>query len=110
MATWKEGDQVRVISRPVTEEDRKKNRYFEHMSGLTGSVQNVYSPTEVGVRVDQASMSKITQEVHKTATERMRKKFLDDAPEAVKKSLTPEELDFEAHYVLLVDSADLEAR
>ena len=108
MNSWKEGDRVRVVTRPVTEEDRKKNRYFDHMSGLVGIVQNVYSQTEVGVRVDPASMSKITKDVHKTATERMRKKFLDDAPEAVKKSLSPEELEFNANYVLLVDSGDLE--
>ena len=108
MSSWKEGDRVRVVTRPVTEEDRKKNRYFDHMSGLTGTVQNVYSPTEVGVRVDPVSMSKVTREVHNTATERMRKKFLDDAPEVVKKSLTPEELEFSANYVLLVDSGDLE--
>jgi ribosomal protein L21E len=108
MANWKEGDHVRVKTRPVTEEDRKKNRYFEHMSGLTGTVQNVYSVSEIGVRVDPESMSKVTRDVHKTATERMRKKFLDDAAESVKKTLTAEELEFDAHYVLLVDSVDLE--
>jgi len=108
MSKWKEGDHVRVVSRPVTEEDRKKNRYFDHMSGLTGIVQNVYSEGEIGVRVDPESMSPVTRVVHKTATERMRKKFLDDAPEVVKKSLTPEELEFDAHYVLLVQSSDLE--
>jgi ribosomal protein L21E len=107
MANWKEGDHVKVVSRTVTEEDRKKNRYFEHMSGLTGTVQNVYSESEIAVRVDPESMSKITKDVHKIATERMRSRFLDDSSEAVKKSLSPEELEFNAHYVLLVQSSDL---
>ncbi len=107
MANWKEGDHVKVVSRPVTDEDRKKNRYFEHMSGLTGTVQNVYSESEIAVRVDPASMSKVTADVHKTATARMRARFLEDASEVVKKSLTPEELEFNAHYVLLVQSSDL---
>ena len=45
MSTWKEGDRVRIKTRPVTEEDRKTNRYFDHMAGLVGTVQNIYSET-----------------------------------------------------------------
>ena len=99
---------MRVVTRAVTEEDRKKNRYFDHMAGLTGSVQNVYEDNEVAIRVDPGSMSEVASHVHKTATERMRKKFLDNTSEEQKKSLTKEELEFDAHYVLLVQSGDLE--
>ena len=109
MLKWKEGDQVRVISREVTEEDRKKNRYFEHMSGLSGTVQNVYSDAEIAVRVDSSSMSKITREVHTMATQRMKDKFLDGLPQEQKRNLTEEELDFKAQYVLLVQATDLES-
>jgi len=108
MPKWKEGDLVRVIAREVTEEDRKKNRYFEHMAGLSGTIQNVYSDAEVAVRVDPASMSKITREVHNTATQRMKDKFLDGLPQEQKRNLTEEELDFKAQYVLLVQATDLE--
>jgi hypothetical protein len=108
MAKWKEGDQVRVIGREVTEEDRKKNRYFEHMAGLVGMVQNVYSDAEVAVRVAPESMSAITKDVHTMATQRMKDKFLDGLPQEQRRNLTDEELDFKAQYVLLVQADDLE--
>ncbi len=108
MLKWKEVDQVRVVSRPVTEEDRKKNRYFEHMAGLSGTVENVYSDTEVAVKVSPESMSAITLGVHTTATQRMKDKFLEGLPQEQRRNLTEEELDFKAQYVVLVQAADLE--
>lgn len=108
MLHWKEGDTVRVISRQVTDEDRKKNRYFEHMAGLSGIIENVYSDAEVAVRVNPDSMSKITREVHVTATQRMKDRFLEGLPQEQKRNLTEAELDFKAQYVVLVQSTDLE--
>src|SRR5476649_932474 len=102
MAQWKEGDKVQVIAREVTDEDRKKNRYFEHMAGLSGTVQNVYSDAEVAVRIDPSSMSKVTLDVHTKSTQRMKDKFLDGLPQEQKRNLTEEELDFKAQYVVLV--------
>ncbi len=109
MPKWKEGDRVRVVTRAVTEEDRKKSRYFEHMGGLIGVVQHAYSEAEIAISVEPSSMSKITGDVHKTATTRMRDKFLGSISEEQKKQLTKEELDFDAHYVLLLQESDLEA-
>lgn len=107
MPAWKENDRVRVVSRPVTDEDRKKNRYFEHMAGLVGVVQQVYGPDEVTIKVDPDSMTTVTREVVLTATQRMRDKL--QLPEEQKKLLTKEELDFNINYVLLVREQDLEA-
>jgi hypothetical protein len=109
MATWKDGDRVRVIRRAVTEEDRRKSRYFEHMAGLTGVVQQAYEEDEIAVRVDPSSMTEVTADVVKTATQRMRDKFVAGVSEEQRKQLTKEELEFDANYVLLVRSADLEA-
>lgn len=106
---WKEGDRVRVIDRPVTEEDRKKSRYFDHMARLTGTIQTIYNSEEIAVRVDAEAMSKITAEVHGNAVSRMREKFVGSVSEEQRKQLTPEELNFGAHYVLLVRAADLES-
>ena len=108
MSNWKEGDRVKVIARPVTEEDRKKSRYFEHMAGLVGSVQNVYTDDTVAVQVDLDVMGKVSTEVHKTATQRMREKFSAAITEEQRKALTKEEMEFGTHYVLLVQSSDLE--
>jgi phage host-nuclease inhibitor protein Gam len=108
MANWKEGDRVRVKTRPVTDEDRKKNRYFAHMAGLTGTIQNIYGADEIAVKMEIESLTPTSQEVHKTSTQRMREKFLSNISEEQKKQLTQEELDFEAHYMLLLEGSDLE--
>ncbi|HRF58781.1 MAG TPA: hypothetical protein PLH94_02570 [Fimbriimonadaceae bacterium] len=108
MARWKENDRVHVIDRPVTLEDRKSNRYFEHMVGQVGTVQAVYGPDEVAVKVDPEALSKVAREVHTESTKRMRDRFLGMISEEQKGKLTPEELAFHANYVLLVRSDDLE--
>jgi hypothetical protein len=108
MPNWKEGDHVRVVSRPVTEEDRKKNRYFDHMAHLSGIIQNIYNSEEIAIRVDPDAMSNVTRDVHKMAVTRMREKFVGSVSEEQRKQLTPEEQNFDAHYVLLVRAEDLE--
>lgn len=108
MPNWKEGDRVRVVTRKVTDEDRKKNRYFEHMAGLVGTVQNVYAGDEIAVRVDTDTLTQVTRDVHRESTRRMREKFASNISEEQKKQLTKEELEFEPHYMLLVQAADLE--
>ena len=108
MPAWKEGDQVRVVTRTVTDEDKKSNRYYSHMAGLTGSVQAVYEDSRVAIKVERVSMSDITADVHKTATERMRKKFVEGVSEEQKKALTKAEMEFDVNYVLLVQEKDLE--
>ncbi|MFZ4507840.1 MAG: hypothetical protein ACOYON_09120 [Fimbriimonas sp.] len=108
MATWSEGDRVRVVERAVTDDDRKKQNYYAHMAGLTGLVQNVYGEDEVSVRIEPVTLGAITADVHRTATTRMREKLLGSLSEEQKKGLTPEELQFDANFVLLVKAADLE--
>ena len=104
----REGDRVRIISRDVTEEDKKTNRYYKHMAGLTGSVQNIYGETEIAVNIDSESLSKISRDVHKEATLRMRAKLNDALSEVQRKELTKEELEFDTHFMLLCHSNDLE--
>jgi hypothetical protein len=108
MPNWKEGERVKVKERPVTEDDRKTNRYFDHMANLTGTIQNIYAEDEIAIKVDASSMSNVSTDVHRVSTERMRQKFLDNVSEEQKKTLTPEELNFNANYVMLVKSSDLE--
>ncbi|RYG32118.1 hypothetical protein EON81_21370 [bacterium] len=107
MSRFKEGDKVRVVTRKVTDADRKANRYFDHMAGLLGEVENAYAE-ECAVRVDVTSLSDITRDVHQTATRRMREKFVGTVGDEQRKSLTKEELEFTPNYVLLVAEKDLE--
>lgn len=108
MAKWNVGDRVRVVDRPCTEDDRKSNRYFPHMAGLVGTVQNVYSADEVAVQVEVESLGNVAKEVHSQSTKRMREKFLGNLSEVQRSKLTEEEKNFSAHYVLLVRASDLE--
>lgn len=108
MTNWREGDRVKIVTRPVTEDDRKANRYFDHMAGLVGTVQNVYAPDQIAIKVDPQTLTKVSANVHKMATERMREKFLVNVSDEQRKQLTSEELNFDANFVLLVRSEDLE--
>ena len=98
---------MRVVRRDVTEEDRKKNRYFEHMADQVGIIQNIYANDEIAIKIEQGSMTKITSDVHKTAGQRMRDKFVASVSDEQRKLLTAEELGFEPNYVLLVQGTDL---
>lgn len=108
MAKWKEGDRVKIVTRPVTDEDRKKNRYYEHMAGLVGTVQNVYGPEEIAVKIDPTSLTEVSSGVHRESMTRLREKFAKDTSEEQKKQLSAEEMNFNTHYMLLVREDDLE--
>ena len=103
-----EGDRVRVVTREATVEDNKSGRYFTHMSGLLGTVQNVYGEAELAVRIDPDTLTKPSMDVLSTATDRMRARFLADTPQDQIKQFTKEELEFDVHYMLLLHEDDLE--
>lgn len=109
MPKWKEGDRVRVVSRPVTEEDRKSNTYFEHMAGLKGTVEYLYDGALVSVKVDPDSLTPISAKVHKGATENMRERFIKSIGEEQRKTLTSEELNFAVNFNILLSADDLES-
>lgn len=104
----RDGMRVRVVRRTVSAEDRKENRYFEHLIGLTGTVQQVYSPTEVAVKVDETALQGVAEELHRESVRRMREKFVSSIGEEQRSKLTPEELEFRADFVILVRAEDLE--
>ncbi len=108
MAKLKEGDKVRVVTRPVNETDRTVHMFFEHMQGLTGVVSNYYTKEEVAVTVDLSSLIEIPKDVHNAATDRMRGRFAGEASEELKKLIGKEGLNFTPNYVLLVREEDLE--
>jgi|LakMenEpi03Aug12_release.lakeMendotaPanAssembly.Ray.scaffolds.fasta_scaffold875965_2 ribosomal protein L21E len=104
---YKEGDKVQIVAREVTDKDKKDRRYYSHMAGLTGTVQNIYSESELAVRIDTAGLTKASKDIHKEATQRMRDTLNKNISEVQKKELTSEELEFETHFMLLVHSEDL---
>jgi len=106
MAKVKEGDRVRVVNRELTDQDRKVYGFFEHMRGMTGTVENVYTTNEVAVKVDLDSLPKIPSDVHKEGTKKMRERL--ELSEEAKKLLTKEELEFVPHFMLLMRDVDVE--
>ena len=99
---------MRIVTRPLSEQDKKVYGFFEHMQGMVGIVENVYSKDEVAIKVDLASLGKIPSDIHKEATKKMRERFVEGVSEEARKSLTKDELEFVPHYVLLCRSDDLE--
>jgi len=108
MSKWKEGDRVKVITREVTEDDRKLNRYFEHMQGLVGTIQGVYEDNEIAIQVDPSTIGAVTKGIHDEATRRLRTRFAEEATEDVKSKLTAQEMNFQPNYVILAQASDLE--
>ena len=88
--------------------ERRRSCSRGDASGLVGTIQNIYSDTEIAIKIDPEFMTKITSEVQKEATMRMREKFLGNISEEQKKQLSKEQLEFDAHYVQLVQAKDLE--
>lgn len=105
---YAEGDRVRIVAREATVEDQKSGRYYSHMSGLTGTVQNIYGEAELAVRIDPETLTKPSRDVLNSATERMRQRNISDTPQEQLKQFTKEELEFDVHYMLLLHQDDLE--
>ncbi|MGE0002648.1 MAG: hypothetical protein AB7F50_08500 [Fimbriimonadaceae bacterium] len=104
----KVGEKVKVVSRPLTDQDASVHAFFQHMQGMTGVVENIYSKDEIAIKVDLDCLPAIQAGVHKAATARMREKFTDSVGEEGRKGLEKHELEFVPHYMLLLREADLE--
>ena len=103
-----EGDRVRIIAREPSDEDTKSGLYYKHFAGMTGSIQKVYSKTEVAVDIEHDSLTKDIRKRHEDVREQMKTKWLDGLSEEGKSRLTEREKDFHLRYVILVGMHDLE--
>jgi len=108
MATFKEGDRVRIAAREQTEDDIKSAMYFGHYAGLTGTVQKIYSKQEVAVEVESESLTREIRKRHEDVRDQMKTKWLDGLSEEGRSKLTEREKDFNLRYVVLVAMQDLE--
>lgn len=99
---------MKIVTRQVTKEDRATNSYFTHMAGLAGTITHFYNKDEVAVSVDPEAFTPTLQALHKEGVKRMRLKLLENLSEEQKRKLTKEEKQFDANYVLIVHSDDLE--
>lgn len=108
MASIKQGDSVRIVTREVTADDVKNSTYFQHFGGLTGAVQKVYESGEVVVEIEPESLTKEVRTRHTSIRDQMKTKWLEGLSEEGRGKLTEREKDFLLRYTVLVPLADLE--
>ena len=108
MSRWKQGDHVRIVARDVTADDLKNQMYFGHYGGLTGTIQKVYSDSEIAVEVDLASLPPEIRDRHNDVRDQMKTKWLEGLSEEGRSHLTEREKNFNLRYVVLVAGKDLE--
>lgn len=104
----KEGDRVRIKVRELNDDDRHLHSLYDHMLGLTGTVENYYNKDEIAIKVDEDALTGEPKKVHTEATRRLRARLKENLSEEHRKMLTPEEQKFTPNYVLLVREQDLE--
>jgi ribosomal protein L21E len=109
MATFTDGDRVRIITREPDENDQKSGLYYRHFGGLVGSVQKVYANSEVSVDVDLSSLTREVRKRHEEIRGQMKSKWLDGLSEEGRNRLTEREKNFRLRYCVLVKMEDLEA-
>lgn len=103
---FKEGDYVKIVAREVTAADAKNGLYYQHFSGLTGTVDRIYGE-EICISVDPASLPEGILKRHTAIQESIRRKWLDGLSGEARHRLTPEERQFSLAYTILVQSNDL---
>ncbi len=108
MAELKEGERIRVIAREPVEDDSKSGLYYRHFAGMTGTIQKIYSKTEVAIDIEHDSLTKEIRKRHEDVREQMKTKWLEGLSEEGRSRLTEREKDFHLRYVILVGMQDLE--
>src|ERR1044071_1285493 len=94
MPTFNDGDRVRVVTREQSDEDVKALTYFPFYGGLTGTIQKVYSKSEVAVEIDPESLTKDVRKRHEDVRDQMKTKWLEGLSEEGRGKLTDREKDF----------------
>lgn len=108
MASFKAGDRVQLVTRPVTPDDEKNGLYYSYFGGLTGSVDTVYAEGSVCVNVDLESLSSSARDRHLAMQEAERKKWLENLSGEARNRLSPEQKQLKLSYKILVSSKDME--
>ncbi|MBI3947310.1 MAG: hypothetical protein HY321_15405 [Armatimonadetes bacterium] len=108
MARFKRGDRVAIVERETTTADRKSGRYYPHLSGLRGVVDQVYAEEEeVCVEVDLESLPPEFMRRHQRIEEQARQRWLESLSEQERRSLSSEQKALRLKYTVLVASGDL---
>lgn len=108
MASFKNGDKVRVITRDIKPEDEKNGLYYSYFGGLTGSVDCIYDDGSVCVDVDLDSLSEAARERHLKMQEAEKTKWLEGLSGEARGRLTAEQKQLKLSYKILTSVNDIE--
>ena len=103
---FKEGDYVKIVARELTAADAKSGLYYQHFSGLQGTVDRIYGE-EICINVDPNTLPEGIRKRHTDIQESMRRKWLNGLSGEARHRLTPVERQFNLAYTILVQSTDL---
>ena len=103
---FKEGDYVAIVAREVTAADEKSGLYYQHFSGLAGTVDRIYG-SEVCISVDPECLPEDILKRHTDIQESIRRKWLNGLSGEARHRLTAEERQFNLAYTILIHSDDL---
>src|SRR5579859_5217677 len=110
MPAFKEGDRVRIVSRPPTPTDAKTGLYYGYYGGLSGTLFKLYGRGEgaqAAVEIDLESLPEDVARRHLEVRDQMRSALTGDA----KRTSAPgAEHEFRLRYVILVAVYDLQRR
>lgn len=107
MASFQEGDRVRLVDREATAEDIKSGMYQNHFRGLTGVVQKYYDNDDVAVEVDQETLNEGMATRHREMQDRRKAEWMNGLSDAERNRLTEKEREFRWRYTVLVAAKDL---
>ena len=114
MLRLKDGERVRITSRPATPADLKSGLYYNYYANLSGAVFKVYGSgesTQIAVDVDIDCLPEEIIKRHLAVRDEMRSNLTGEAkrlsaPGAMRRGYAPEQ-EFRLRYVVLVAAADL---
>ena len=106
MLRLKEGDSVRLCSRPTTPQDVKSGLYFNHYSHLTGTVFKIYGTGETAQAAIDIDIASLPEEVAKRHQE-TRDSMLRSMNGERSRNSSTSDADFRLRYVILVGMSDL---
>lgn len=110
MPAFKEGDRVRIVSRPPTPADTKTGLYYGYYGGLSGTLFKLYGRGEgaqAAIEVDLESLPEDVACRHLEVRDQMRSALTGEAKRA---SAPGAEHEFRLRYVILVAVSDLQRR
>jgi hypothetical protein len=105
MLRLKEGDSVRICSRPATPQDVKLGLYFNHYSHLTGTIFKIYGKGETAqaaIDIDIESLPEDIAKRHQETRDSMLRTMNGERTRS-----NPADDNFRLRYVILVAMSDL---